>query len=63
MVPYMLLPIHLNRKNLEKIPFFASTLNIGRVDKDLIIFKSINLISSTLSNDPDVPWHMAFALL
>ena len=45
------------------IPFFALTLNIERFVKVLIIFKSRNLMCSTLSNDPVVLWHMAFALL
>ena len=44
-------------------PFCASILNIGCLENVLIIFKSINLICSTLSNDPDVNWHKVFAVL
>ena len=47
----------------KEIPFFPSIRNIGCLDKDLMIFKSIILTCSTFSNDPDVPWQMAMALL
>ena len=41
----------------------ASILNIDNLALDLAKFTSINLISSTFSNDPDLAWQLVTASL